>query len=102
MFCSFTSHSYLVISLFVPVFTYALSCFLLGVCAEPGKLTNGNVVGSNYSHGSVIKFECNKGYKLRGSAYLMCKGSVWEGQFPECEGKFMLNINNNDTINIST
>ena len=52
-------------------------------------------------HGAVIKFECNKGYKLRDSAYLMCKGSVWEGQFPECEGKFMLNINKNDTINIS-
>ena len=49
----------------------------------------------------MIKFECNKGYELRGSANLMCKGSVWEGQFPVCEGKFMLNINNNDNINIS-
>ena len=49
----------------------------------------------------MIKFECNKGYKSRGSANLMCKGGVWEGQFPECEGKFMLNINKNDTINIS-
>ena len=101
MFCSFTSHSYLVISLFVPVFTYARSCFLLGVCARPGKLINGKVVGSNYSHGAVIKFECNKAYELRGSTNLMCKGNVWEGQFPECEGKFMLNINNNDNINIS-
>ena len=89
MFCLFISHSCLVISLFVLEFIDTLSCFLLGVCAEPGKLINGNVVGSNYSQGSVIKLECNKGYELRGSAELMCKGGVWEGQFPECEGKFM-------------
>ncbi|CAH3037426.1 unnamed protein product [Pocillopora meandrina] len=62
----------------------------IGVCAKPGKLGNGTVVGSNYSYGSVIKFKCNKGYKLRGSAKLKCKKGVWEGQFPECEGKFML------------
>ncbi|CAH3037421.1 unnamed protein product [Pocillopora meandrina] len=57
----------------------------IGVCAKPGKLRNGTVVGSNYSYGSVIKFKCNKGYKLRGSAKLKCRRGVWEGQFPECE-----------------
>ena len=91
----------LVICLLVSVFIDSLYCFLLGVCAKPGKLGNGTVVGSNYSYGSVIKFKCNKGYKLRGSAKLKCRRGVWEGQFPECEGKFMCNVNNNDTINIS-
>ncbi|XP_066021713.1 CUB and sushi domain-containing protein 1 isoform X2 [Pocillopora verrucosa] len=57
----------------------------IGVCNEPRKLINGKVVGSNYSYGSVIKFECNKGYELKGSANLKCKGGVWEGQFPKCE-----------------
>ena len=46
----------------------------------------------------MIKFECNKGYKLRGSAKLKCKGGEWEGQFPECEGKFMCYVNNNDAL----
>ena len=101
MLCSSISQSYLVICLLVSVFIDSLYCFLLGVCAKPGKLGNGTVVGSNYSYGSVIKFKCNKGYKLRGSAKLKCRRGVWEGQFPECEGKFMCNVNNNDTINIS-
>ena len=101
MLCSSISQSYLVICLLVSVFIDSLYCFLLGVCAKPGKLGNGTVVGSNYSYGSVIKFKCNKGYKLRGSAKLKCKRGVWEGQFPECEGKFMCYVNNNDTINIS-
>ena len=99
--CSSISQSYLVICLLVSVFIDSLSCFLLGVCAKPGKLVSGTIVGSNYSYGSVIKFKCNKGYKLRGSAKLKCRRGVWEGQFPECEGKFMCNVNNNDTINIS-
>ena len=101
MLCSSISQSYLVICLLVSVFIDSLYCFLLGVCAKPGKLGNGTVVGSNYSYGSVVKFKCNKGYKLRGSAKLKCKRGVWEGQFPECEGKFMCYVNNNDTINIS-
>ena len=101
MLCSSISQSYLVICLLVSVFIDSLSCFLLGVCAKPGKLVSGTIVGSNYSYGSVIKFKCNKGYKLRGSAKLKCRRGVWEGQFPECEGKFMCNVNNNDTINIS-
>ena len=99
--CSSISQSYLVICLLVSVFIDSLSCVLLGVCAKPGKLVGGTIVGSNYSYGSVIKFKCNKGYKLRGSAKLKCKRGVWEGQFPECEGKFMCYVNNNDTINIS-
>ena len=49
----------------------------------------------------MIKFECNKGYKLRGSAKLKCNAGVWEGQFPECEGKFTCYVNSNDAINIS-
>ena len=48
----------------------------------------------------MIKFECNKGHELKGSANLKCKGGVWEGQFPKCEGKFMCNVNNNDAISI--
>ena len=100
MLCSSISQSYLVICSLVPVFIDSLYCFLLGVCAKPGKLGNGTVVGSNYSYGSVIKFKCNKGYKLRGSAKLKCRRGVWEGQFPECEGKFMCYVNNNNTINI--
>ena len=88
MLCSSISQSYLIICLLVSVFIDSLYCFLLGACAKPGKILNGTVVGSNYSYGSVIKFKCNKGYKLRGSAKLKCKRGVWESQFPECEGKF--------------
>nr|XP_058966491.1 CUB and sushi domain-containing protein 1-like [Pocillopora verrucosa] len=55
------------------------------LCNKPGILKNGRVIGRNYSDGSVIKYECNKGYEVRGSPFSTCRRGAWEGQFPECE-----------------
>ncbi|PFX33886.1 Sushi, von Willebrand factor type A, EGF and pentraxin domain-containing protein 1 [Stylophora pistillata] len=57
----------------------------IGVRNKPGILMNGRVIGRNYSYGSVIKFECDRGYELRGSPITTCRKGAWEGQFPECE-----------------
>ena len=78
---------------------YSNAYFFRGSCNKPGILKNGRVIGRNYSDGSVIKFECNKGYEVRGST---CRRGSWEGQFPECESKFKRGVNNEDNFDILT
>ena len=81
---------------------YSNACFFKGLCNKPGILKNGRVIGRNYSDGSVIKYECNKGYVVRGSPFSTCRRGAWEGQFPECESKFKRGINNKDNFDILT
>ena len=77
---------------------YSNAYFFRGSCNKPGILKNGRVIGRNYSDGSVIKFECNKGYEVRGSPFSTCRRGSWEGQFPECESKFKRGVNNEDNL----
>ena len=81
---------------------YSNAYFFKGLCNKPGILKNGRVIGRNYSDGSAIKFECNKGYEVRGSPFSTCRRGAWEGQFPECESKFKRGINNKDNFDILT
>ena len=40
---------------------------------------------------TVVQFECNDGYKLKGSSTLQCLASgLWNGTTPQCEGMSVL------------
>ena len=58
------------------------------MCSVPRPPDNGKIIGNDYSYGALIKFECDPGYNVRGSASLTCKKGEWKGQFPECKSKY--------------
>lgn len=57
-------------------------------CGNPGVPENGNKNSSSYQYGNSIKFECNVGYTLQGSAVRTCEDNgLWTGTQPTCESK---------------
>ena len=69
-------------------FSFFLFPFLVTVCSNPGTPSNGQQVGrSSYTYESDVRFDCQKGYHLLGSAVRTCLGDgTWSGQQPTCEG----------------
>ncbi|NWY42555.1 SVEP1 protein, partial [Sylvia atricapilla] len=54
-------------------------------CNPPTQLLNGKVRGKNYTHGSVVYYECDPGYQLNGPAERRCQESQkWDGNEPIC------------------
>ncbi|XP_071137511.1 sushi, von Willebrand factor type A, EGF and pentraxin domain-containing protein 1-like [Mytilus edulis] len=55
-------------------------------CGNPGPVTNGNVLGSQFFYGSTITFECNNDFNLtRGSSHQTCKSdATWSDKKPLC------------------
>lgn len=54
-------------------------------CNSPAQLLNGKVRGENYTHGSVVYYECDPGYQLNGPAERRCQESQkWDGSEPIC------------------
>lgn len=57
-------------------------------CDHPGLLAQGRVIGSDYSHGQIVKYECiTHGYSLVGKPQLTCKDGRWDSKRPVCKGK---------------
>ena len=56
-------------------------------CRTPPSITNGFLVGSNFTQGSVVKYKCYDGYLIKGHAdVLLCmETGVWNGTAPSCE-----------------
>jgi len=55
-------------------------------CGNPGVPSNGQKNSSSYQYGNSIKFECNVGYTLQGSAVRTCQNNgLWTGTQPTCE-----------------
>ena len=49
---------------------------------------NGKKNSSSYQYGNSIKFECNVGYTLQGSAVRTCEDNgLWTGTQPTCQSK---------------
>uniref|UniRef100_A0A8C3R0R3 Sushi, von Willebrand factor type A, EGF and pentraxin domain-containing protein 1 n=1 Tax=Cyanoderma ruficeps TaxID=181631 RepID=A0A8C3R0R3_9PASS len=54
-------------------------------CNPPTQPLNGKVRGENYTHGSVVYYECDPGYQLNGPAERRCQESQeWDGSEPIC------------------
>ena len=60
-------------------------------CPRPVAPTNGWIATSTtstYPVGSTVRFTCNPGYTLSGSASTTCQtGGTWSAPFPTCTGK---------------
>lgn len=57
-------------------------------CGNPGVPNNGKKNSSSYQYGNSIKFECNVGYTLQGSAVRTCEDNgLWTGTQPTCQSK---------------
>jgi len=70
----------------------ALLCFTgnnPGYCDDPGIPAHGSRLGDEFKTKSLLRFSCEMGYQLRGSAERTCllNGS-WSGVQPVCEGKY--------------
>ena len=57
-------------------------------CLELRPPLHGTMIGSGTTYGSVIRFVCNDGFKVVGSAERTCQADrTWSGQDAFCEGQ---------------
>ena len=56
-------------------------------CGDPGSPANGFRVGSEFTYGAKVIFDCNPGFKLRGSIFRECQADgTWSGTAASCSG----------------
>ena len=56
-------------------------------CPDPGTLTNGTKVGTDYSQGMSVNFSCDTGYRLIGEQQITCNtNGTWSSATPTCQG----------------
>ncbi|XP_076997754.1 sushi, von Willebrand factor type A, EGF and pentraxin domain-containing protein 1 isoform X2 [Tamandua tetradactyla] len=54
-------------------------------CKKPNPVTNGSIKGSNYTYLSMLSYECDPGYVLKGPERRTCqKNKNWDGNEPVC------------------
>ena len=62
-------------------------------CGEPPQPTNGELVLSETTYGSMATFSCNQGYDLIGSEVRVCQADgSWDGEITVCERKTDIDI----------
>lgn len=69
------------------------SAYQLQSCPDPRPFRNGIVIGSDFSVGMTVSFECLPGYSLIGETSLTCLHGIsrnWNNPIPRCEGGFLL------------
>lgn len=54
-------------------------------CKKPNPVMNGSIKGSNYTYLSVLYYECDPGYVLKGAERRTCQeNKLWDGNEPVC------------------
>ncbi|KAM4876293.1 sushi, von Willebrand factor type A, EGF and pentraxin domain-containing protein 1 [Thomomys bottae] len=54
-------------------------------CQKPNPIMNGSIKGSNYTYLSVLYYECDPGYVLKGPERRTCQDNKnWDGREPVC------------------
>ncbi|XP_078575446.1 sushi, von Willebrand factor type A, EGF and pentraxin domain-containing protein 1-like isoform X3 [Branchiostoma floridae x Branchiostoma japonicum] len=65
--------------------THPLPKCVIVSCMVPDPITNGGVVGSDYTYGSTIQYQCKEGYLLRGGSKRTCQeDGTWNVPPPLC------------------
>lgn len=68
---------------------WSLLAYQLQSCPDPRPFRNGIVIGTDFSVGMTVSFECLPGYSLIGEASLTCLHGIsrnWNHPLPRCEG----------------
>uniref|UniRef100_A0A8C7DH33 CUB and Sushi multiple domains 3 n=1 Tax=Oncorhynchus kisutch TaxID=8019 RepID=A0A8C7DH33_ONCKI len=71
-----------------PGFRITYQAYQLQSCPDPRPFRNGIVIGSDFSVGFTVSFECLPGYSLIGDASLTCLHGIsrnWNHPVPRCE-----------------
>ncbi|XP_041368178.1 CUB and sushi domain-containing protein 2-like [Gigantopelta aegis] len=60
-------------------------CDAVVICGSPGTITNGQVHGSSYNYGNIVRYSCNQYYNMSGNSQQTCQNSgIWSGAKPRC------------------
>lgn len=55
-------------------------------CGHPGWVNDGQLIGSDFTLESIVKFTCNDGYTLRGEPSITClSNGLWSSSAPHCQ-----------------
>uniref|UniRef100_A0A8C2WGD8 CUB and Sushi multiple domains 3 n=1 Tax=Cyclopterus lumpus TaxID=8103 RepID=A0A8C2WGD8_CYCLU len=71
-----------------PGFHSTYQAYQLQSCPDPRPFRNGIVIGTDFSVGMTVSFECLPGYSLMGEASLTCLHGIsrnWNHPLPRCE-----------------
>uniref|UniRef100_A0A8C1SG25 CUB and Sushi multiple domains 3 n=1 Tax=Cyprinus carpio TaxID=7962 RepID=A0A8C1SG25_CYPCA len=71
-----------------PGFHVTYQAYQLQSCPDPRPFRNGIVIGSDFSVGMTVSFECLPGYSLIGETSLTCLHGIsrnWNNPIPRCE-----------------
>uniref|UniRef100_A0A672ZAZ8 CUB and Sushi multiple domains 3a n=1 Tax=Sphaeramia orbicularis TaxID=375764 RepID=A0A672ZAZ8_9TELE len=71
-----------------PGFHITYQAYQLQSCPDPRPFRNGNVIGTDFSVGMTVSFECQPGYSLIGETSLTCLHGIsrnWNHPLPRCE-----------------
>ena len=61
------------------------SCDIVN-CSDPGKPTNGMLLGKAFTYNSVVTYNCSVGYNLTGADSLTCLANgSWDASVPSCD-----------------
>ena len=61
------------------------SCDIVN-CSDPGKPTNGILLGEAFTYNSVVTYNCSVGYNLTGAVSLTCLADgSWNAPIPSCD-----------------
>ena len=57
-------------------------------CPDPGTPDHGVKLGSTYTYGSAVSYQCLAGYTISGAARIECQANQqWTADVPSCNGK---------------
>ncbi|XP_022793899.1 sushi, von Willebrand factor type A, EGF and pentraxin domain-containing protein 1-like, partial [Stylophora pistillata] len=57
----------------------------LAPCSNPGTPKNGRRNASDFRHNRVVRFRCNRNFRLVGLKAITCKNGQWSGAAPTCQ-----------------
>ncbi|KAK3730051.1 hypothetical protein QZH41_009571, partial [Actinostola sp. cb2023] len=53
-------------------------------CLVPVEPKNGVRLGTNFKHGQIVRFRCNKDFRMSGSSFIICSNGQWNNDSPKC------------------
>lgn len=76
------------------ILTVSLFYFLPVIsCGDPGSPINGEILGSEFTYGKTVIYDCNPGYQLKGTRSRTCQlDGSWSGLVATCVSKLLFDF----------